>query len=557
MKNLSLFFILFIVSKMTFAQKVYQIRADSVRIYNVCDTAELILENRTQHVDGFLFNKGAGRTEFRKLKLQSIGASRLAIVGQDTLDLSTLPGIAGGIDSIYAFYDSIRYLKQGVMYTFPSPEPFKVVPNGGQLPYYSYRDWAITPFTAYTTNDMPYISDQAQTNQGTLGQYYVGHVVRAGESGYQMAVNWDGEDLGPKGAFLRIKDDTKGTWGQWRELLFKDYADTKYSTGSDIVGGSGLTLSGNNLHLGGMINRNTDLIVSDTNYFNIKSNLSAINFSPALGTYSITTNSTGNFFPRGLDIGFISSMYNGSSLSHISTSISTGPSAVTINANDSVSDRRLAMDLSPVSEAFTIRSTGLNNTQQVYANILSASQREFSVGNKMFGFNLTDSTLYLKKVIYTGNTVDTMGVSALYVDQAPLGSNIVKSRTVAPAFGSENYIQSAPEHLQNALIRVSRGIENKGKVVTKIQHTGDNNYSVTDTDHRIICDAATATRILTLPAIYPVAGRELIIKVVNPGASFWKTSEPFIGENGVTDMLTGSQTLIFDVYYSKWVSFEK
>jgi hypothetical protein len=66
------------------AQQVYQIRADSVRIYNVCDTAELIIENRTKDTLGFLFNKGKGRTEFRRLKLKAVGNNAISIVGQDT-----------------------------------------------------------------------------------------------------------------------------------------------------------------------------------------------------------------------------------------------------------------------------------------------------------------------------------------------------------------------------------------------------------------------------------------------------------------------------------------
>jgi hypothetical protein len=48
----------------THAQRTYPIKADSVRIYNTKDTAELILENHTQSVNGFLYNKGLGRTEF-------------------------------------------------------------------------------------------------------------------------------------------------------------------------------------------------------------------------------------------------------------------------------------------------------------------------------------------------------------------------------------------------------------------------------------------------------------------------------------------------------------
>ncbi|WP_242696404.1 hypothetical protein [Longitalea luteola] len=43
---------------------IYTIKADSVKITNTCDTAELIIENHTQNVPGFLFNKGRGRSEF-------------------------------------------------------------------------------------------------------------------------------------------------------------------------------------------------------------------------------------------------------------------------------------------------------------------------------------------------------------------------------------------------------------------------------------------------------------------------------------------------------------
>lgn len=74
-----------------FAQNIYQIRADTVRIFNNCDTAELVLENRTKDTLGFLYNKGNGRTEFRRLQLQKVGASQLAITGQDTLDFQLSP----------------------------------------------------------------------------------------------------------------------------------------------------------------------------------------------------------------------------------------------------------------------------------------------------------------------------------------------------------------------------------------------------------------------------------------------------------------------------------
>ncbi|MBV8255094.1 MAG: hypothetical protein JO154_21005 [Chitinophaga sp.] len=230
MKKIIALFIPLLIAKISYAQKVYQIRADSVRIYNVCDTAELILENRTQGVNGYLYNKGAGRTEFRKIQLKKIGTSQIAIVGQDTLDLNTLPGI-GGIDTAYREGDYIKYLKRSNLYAIYAPLPdFKVVPNGAETPFSDFKGDAITGFFAYNSPDMPPISDQAQINPGTGKQFYVGHAVKSAAIGYQMAVNWDGETLGPKGAFLRIKDDTNTAgWGAWRELLFKDYADSKYA----------------------------------------------------------------------------------------------------------------------------------------------------------------------------------------------------------------------------------------------------------------------------------------------------------------------------------------
>ncbi|WP_240348191.1 hypothetical protein [Longitalea arenae] len=68
-----------------YAQYVYTIKADSVKITNTCDTAELIIENHTQNVPGFLYNKGRGRTEFRRGAF-AINDS-LYLIGDDTINL--------------------------------------------------------------------------------------------------------------------------------------------------------------------------------------------------------------------------------------------------------------------------------------------------------------------------------------------------------------------------------------------------------------------------------------------------------------------------------------
>jgi len=85
MYRILLLLILFCLGKALSAQHVYTIKADSVKITNSCDAVELIIENHTQSVPGFLFNKGRGRTEFRK------GAFKLNdtayLIGADTLKI--------------------------------------------------------------------------------------------------------------------------------------------------------------------------------------------------------------------------------------------------------------------------------------------------------------------------------------------------------------------------------------------------------------------------------------------------------------------------------------
>lgn len=86
MSRILLFLALMCAGQVIHAQYVYTIKADSVKITNSCDTAELIIENHTQTVPGFLFNKGRGRTEFRRL-LQNVNEYTF-LIGGDTLNLS-------------------------------------------------------------------------------------------------------------------------------------------------------------------------------------------------------------------------------------------------------------------------------------------------------------------------------------------------------------------------------------------------------------------------------------------------------------------------------------
>ncbi|WP_207516000.1 hypothetical protein [Longitalea luteola] len=84
MKKIALLLsIIFLLSKAN-AQFVHVIKADSVLITNDSSTAELNLENSTKHVKGFLYNKGNGRTEFRKM--EKLNDSTL-VFGGDTVGI--------------------------------------------------------------------------------------------------------------------------------------------------------------------------------------------------------------------------------------------------------------------------------------------------------------------------------------------------------------------------------------------------------------------------------------------------------------------------------------
>lgn len=92
MNRLLLLLVLTCTSQAIHAQYVYTIKADSVKITNNCDTAELIIENHTQDVPGFLYNKGKGRTEFRSGLVKSNDS--VYIIGGDTLRMN--PWLQGG-----------------------------------------------------------------------------------------------------------------------------------------------------------------------------------------------------------------------------------------------------------------------------------------------------------------------------------------------------------------------------------------------------------------------------------------------------------------------------
>jgi len=93
MRQLILILLLLTIFDRLPAQYVYTIRADSVKITN-CDSAELIIENHTQGIPGFLFNTGNGRTQFRRALVALSDSTYL--IGADTLKLGPQYWAANG-----------------------------------------------------------------------------------------------------------------------------------------------------------------------------------------------------------------------------------------------------------------------------------------------------------------------------------------------------------------------------------------------------------------------------------------------------------------------------
>lgn len=81
------------------AQVQTQVIGDSVFIHSNAGKGELILQNRTDSVNGFLFNKGAGRTEFRR-GLVKISDS-VYLIGKDTLHLNNAGGTVSPANVYY------------------------------------------------------------------------------------------------------------------------------------------------------------------------------------------------------------------------------------------------------------------------------------------------------------------------------------------------------------------------------------------------------------------------------------------------------------------------
>jgi hypothetical protein len=115
--------VLILLASVSHAQHIYQIRADSVRIYSDCDTAELILENRTKDVSGFLFNKGKGRTEFRKMTDTMYQSGNTIVYRNTTGNVVSVPVVTSSNETLESVRTRGNLLNGDVWFTAGTGNP--------------------------------------------------------------------------------------------------------------------------------------------------------------------------------------------------------------------------------------------------------------------------------------------------------------------------------------------------------------------------------------------------------------------------------------------------
>ncbi len=86
-----------LISGTTKAQYISKLKADTVIVTGASGTGELIIENNTRNIPGYLFNKGNGRTEFRQLT----GSGGWSLPGVSGLSGSSFIGTQDGTKLIF------------------------------------------------------------------------------------------------------------------------------------------------------------------------------------------------------------------------------------------------------------------------------------------------------------------------------------------------------------------------------------------------------------------------------------------------------------------------
>ena len=84
------------ITHLALGQSAFRVKQDTVMVVG----AELQVKNASKNVQGFLYNQGDGNTVFKKLSLENIGDSAIAIAGQDTIPVRFSGGGGVGVPPV-------------------------------------------------------------------------------------------------------------------------------------------------------------------------------------------------------------------------------------------------------------------------------------------------------------------------------------------------------------------------------------------------------------------------------------------------------------------------
>lgn len=275
---LSLFFLSGIVAS---AQYIYKIKADSVLITNDSCNAELNLENSTRNVNGFLYNKGNGRTEFRKAAIKLNDSTY--VIGGDTIRLSNSGSyirnqnssaqssanfwIDGtGRSNIFTSPGSGTYSEKFGLGTSANGN-YTVALGYGASSNYTYG--TVVGYGASTSNTLTtaigygasahdYCSTVVGANAYTTGQYTVAVGYNAHAAGYGTALG-NGAYAGPYAVAIGAAISSNGYSvvigsGSSNGVVNLGFANTATTDGSSLVIGNNLVASNYDLMMGNNIN---------------------------------------------------------------------------------------------------------------------------------------------------------------------------------------------------------------------------------------------------------------------------------------------------------------
>jgi hypothetical protein len=259
------------------AQYVYTIKADSVKL-TACDSTELIIENHTQGVPGFLFNTGNGRTQFRRALVQMSDTTYL--LGGDTLrttDFSLWRRNGNHIYNVNPGNVGIGRKNPNVLLDLPGPVSIDdtssyrinyrpMLKTGGWVDVDDYENFNVYGYTNLFTGDSSgtnssgiyctMIGDKAGTNNGgdpgflgdwsTFTGYWAGYNNYGNNNtfmGYQAGM----DNTGTNNTFLGSQSGTYNSM----DTLYGFSGDNVFigaSTGAVNSGGSNMFIGSNAGH---------------------------------------------------------------------------------------------------------------------------------------------------------------------------------------------------------------------------------------------------------------------------------------------------------------------